>query len=270
MIPKIGLALGGGAARGFAHIGVLKVFEEEKIPLAAVTGTSVGSLMGLLFCAGKTWREIEEVCRPIRWRDLLSVRLSGKGIYCTDKLEMLIEGVLGTVHFEDLETPLTVVAVDVSTGEVVFLDTGRAAPAVCASTAVPGMFCPREIDGRLLIDGGMRNSVPADVVRGMGADIAVGVDLNRDRVKRRNPATAWQVVSNTLGIVMNNNLAAAKDNADILVAPDLSRFGYRSLDYKSEMIRRGETAMRAVLPGLEQLIVSKQSYEEQNSVYRGN
>ena len=262
MSSRIGLALGGGAARGFAHIGVIKVVEEEKIPVTAVSGTSVGSLMGLLFCAGKSWKEIEEVSRPLRWRDLLSLRLSGKGIYCTDKLERLIEGVLGPIRFEDLEIPLTVVAVDVSTGEEVILAAGQAAAAVCASTAVPGVFCPRQIDGRLLIDGGMRNSVPADVVRRMGADITVGVDLNRDRVKRRNPASAWQVVSNTVGIVINNNLAPGKGSADILVAPDLFGFGYRSLDNKGEMIRRGEAAMRGALPELEKLILSKQTEKE--------
>ncbi|MFP4563585.1 MAG: patatin-like phospholipase family protein [Spirochaetia bacterium] len=259
MTPKIGLALGGGAARGFAHIGVLKVFEEERIPLAAVTGTSVGSLMGLLFCAGKTCREIEAVSLPIRWRDILSLRLSGRGIYCTDKLERLIEGVLGPVCFEDLEIPFTVLAVDVTTGEEVLLDSGPAAAAVCASTAVPGVFCPREIGGRLLIDGGMRNSVPADVVRRMGTDIVVGVDLNRDRVKRRSPTSALQVVSNTLGIILNNNLAACRRCADILIAPDLTGFGYRRLDDKGEMIRRGEEAMRDALPKLESMLGSKKT-----------
>jgi NTE family protein len=259
MNPKVGLALGGGAARGFAHIGVLKIFEEEDIPLAAVSGTSVGSLMGLLYCAGKKWREMEEVSRTIRWRDLLSFRLSGRGIYCTDKLEKLIEDVLGPLRLEDLKIPFAVLAVDVSTGEEVILDSGPAAAAVCASTAVPGVFCPREIDGRPLIDGGMRNSVPADLLRRMGADITVGVDLNRDRVKRRNPASAWQVVTNTVGIVINNNLAACRSCADILVTPELSGFGYRSLNNKSEMITRGETAMREALPRLRQLMTSKRT-----------
>jgi NTE family protein len=105
----------------------------------------------------------------------------------------------------------------------------------------------------------MRNSVPADVVRRMGADIAIGVDLNRDRVKRRNPVSAWQVISNTVGIVVNNNLASGRSAADILVAPDLAGFGYRSLDDKDEMIRRGEAAMRAALPEIERLLVSKQA-----------
>lgn len=152
--PKVGLALSGGAARGLAHIGVIKAIENEGIPISFVAGTSVGSLIGALFAAGVGWQEMAELARKLKWRDLVSVSLSGLGLARTDKLQKIIDRLLGGKRFEDLAIPFAAVAVDIASGEKVILKTGSVAEAVQASCSIPGIFEPVPLNGHLLVDGG--------------------------------------------------------------------------------------------------------------------
>ena len=246
-ILKTGLALGGGAARGQAHVGVLKVFAEEHIIIDLVAGTSAGSLVGALFCTGHGWREIAEMTFNIKWGDMLSFGFRKLGFFKTDKLEKLLDRTIGSKCFEETELPFRVVAVDIITGEEVVLDKGPIAPAVRASCSVPGVFEPVAWGDRLLVDGGIVNSVPADVARDMGADYVIGVNLNGDRLLQKKPRNLRDVIHASLQISVSNNTQKAYQNADLMITPDMRRFSYHNLKDGEEKARAGETAARQLV-----------------------
>lgn len=251
---KVGLVLGGGAARGFAHIGVLKVIEEAKVPVDCIAGASAGGLMGALFCAGLRWEDVAEIITGITWGKLISFRPSRKGFFLPDKMERYLDHLIAGKRFEDLAVPFAVTAVDAQTGECIILDSGNIASAVRASCSVPGVFHPYERDGRMLIDGGMKNSVPADVVKRMGAEFIVAINLNGDRFRNGYPKNIFQIVRNTLDIIISNNTLAGLPYIDVMIEPDLRMFKYGSLRHKWEMIRCGEEAMSEVLPDIQKVI----------------
>jgi NTE family protein len=247
---KLGLALGGGAARGLAHIGVLKALEEESIPIHYVAGTSVGSLIGVLHCCGYPWREILRLAREIDWADVLSFSLPHRGLVRTEKLERLVDRLVRGKRIEELATPFRAVAVDISRGETVVFQEGPAAKAVRASCSIPAVFEPTEWQGRVLVDGGLMNDVPADVVRAMGADIALGVDLSTNRLGGRAPENILEVVLFSVSILMRSRSQPGLESSDILVQPDLKEFALHDLKHLEQMVARGEEAMRAQLPRL--------------------
>jgi NTE family protein len=252
---KIGLALGGGAARGFAHIGVLKVLEEKNVRVHCVAGTSAGSLIGSLFCSGLNWRELSELARDINWGDLVSPTWPTLGIVNPDKLEKTLDRVLRGRRFEQLSIPFRAVAVDITTGEEVVLDSGPVARAVRASCSIPGIFEPTEIAGRLLVDGGLLNNVPSDVLKEMGAEVLIGVDLNADRVTHHRPENLLEVFYRSLNILIHNSAQKARRAADIMVEPRLEEFAYHDLGRSDELIERGERAMAAQMEKLKGLTV---------------
>ncbi len=241
--PRVGLALGGGAARGIAHIGVLKALADASIPIYAVAGTSAGSLVGALHCAGYTWKDIYETVRETRWRDLVKPVFPRMGLVKADRLEARLKEMIGEAPIENFAIPFAAVAVDLQTGKEVVLDSGPAGPAVRASCSVPGIFEPVWLEGRMLVDGGMANSVPASVVRRMGADIVVAIDLNGDRVEHNEPGNVFSVLFHSFNILFSANAKDAQEHADVLVKPDLSGFGYGNLKPHAQLLERGETAM---------------------------
>ncbi len=250
-MKTVGLALGGGAARGFAHVGVVKVLQEKGTRIDYIAGTSVGSLIGSLYAAGFSWRRIAEVTDSIRWRNLLSFRPCKRGLFVPDKLEKRLNLLLEGKSFEELPIPFAVTAVDINTGKQVVIDKGNVARAVRASCSVPGIFLPVEMDGMLLIDGGIRNSIPADVVSGMGADLVVAVNLNGQRVCPEKTVSALRILRKTLNILADNNVCVGLSYSDIIVEPATGDFGYGSLRPKDELFRRGEAAMEAKIAELQ-------------------
>ncbi len=253
---KIGLALGGGVARGMAHIGVLKALEEEGIPVDFVAGTSAGGLIGALFCKGFGWRQIREAALGIEWKDLISFRPTRLGFARTQKLEDRLNDVLQEARFEDLRVPLRVVTVDIATGEELVIGRGPVARAVRASASLPGIFEPTCWEGRMLVDGGLVNDVPADVARAMGADLVIAVDLNRDRVGGRPPENVIDVILDSLNILLRNACQKGITHADVLIVPDLAGLGYRNLKQLETFIGRGEAAMRAGMERLRELLAA--------------
>ncbi|MGD9405403.1 MAG: patatin-like phospholipase family protein [Anaerolineae bacterium] len=175
---RVGLALGGGGARGFAHIGVIRLLEQEGIPIDAIAGSSAGSLAGAVYAAGLQSQEIMELGLKLRWRDLGRLVWPRRGFVSFEKLEEWMIGIVGDLTFTDLRIPYAAVTADMATGEQVVLQQGRLAPAVRASCSVPGIVTPVEIDGRLLSDGGAINNMPISVVRELGADIVIAVGLS--------------------------------------------------------------------------------------------
>jgi NTE family protein len=240
----IGLALGGGAARGLAHIGVLKVLEEERIAVHRVAGTSAGSLIGSLFCAGFGWRGLRETAQKIDWSDLVTPTWPTLGVVSPEKLEKTLSRLLQGRSFDDLAIPFRAVAADITSGEEVVLSSGSVARAVRASCSIPGIFEPTEIEGRLLVDGGLVNDVPTDVVKDMKADRVIGVDLNADRVVPKRPENLIEVFYRSLNILIYNSAQRARRVADVMVVPRLEGFAYHDLSRLDELIARGESAMR--------------------------
>lgn len=247
--PKIGLALSGGAARGLAHIGVIKVLQEEGVKISCVAGASVGSLMGALTAAGMRWEEMAEIARNIKWKDLAQLTLSPMGIARHSKLKAIIDDLIGGKRFEDLPIPFAAVAVDISSGEEVVLRHGSVADAVRASSSIPGIFEPTIIGGRYLVDGGLLNNLPVDVARELGADMVVAVELNSQSFAPTPPKNVLDILYRSFLIVLRRSHEYAKE-ADVVVAPDLDGKSYSDLKPVDEMIGLGEAAARAVLPGL--------------------
>jgi NTE family protein len=251
---RLGIAFGGGAARGFAHIGVLKVLAEKGIRADVAAGTSAGSLVGALYCAGRSWEEIRDIARDIDWPDLVSPTWPSLGLVKTDKLESVIAEQLEGRSFAELEIPFSAVAVDVQRGEVVVLDEGSVARAVRASASIPGIFEPTVVDGRYLVDGGLMDDVPVDVVREKGATVVLGINLNRDRISTGPPRNMVDILLRSLNILIYRSTQAASRSVDVMVSPDLAGFAYQDLQRVDELIERGEMAMREKLGELQKLL----------------
>jgi NTE family protein len=174
---RVGLALGGGGARGMAHVGAIRVLEREGIPIDCIAGTSAGSLVGAAYAAGIRGHRLLEMALNIRWRDIARVVWPRQGFFSFDRLESFLVNTVGDLTFTELDMPYAAIAADLATGQQVVLTEGRLAPAVRASCSVPGLVTPADIGGRLLVDGGVVNNLPISVVRSLGADVVIAVGL---------------------------------------------------------------------------------------------
>ncbi len=178
MGKRLGLALSGGAARGMAHVGVLQVLDEAGIPVACIAGTSAGSLAGAVYAAGYRGQRLMELALAVRWRDIGRFARSPDGLFSFAPLESYLGRLVGDCTFDQLEIPYAAVAADLLTGQAVVLTEGPLAPAVRASCSVPGLVTPVQIGDRSLVDGGIVNNLPISVVRELGADVVVAVNLH--------------------------------------------------------------------------------------------
>ena len=243
----VALALGGGAARGIAHLGVLKVLAEEGIPVRGVAGTSVGSVVGAALCAGRDWKWMLDKARGLRWTALVQPTVPRMGILATERLERYLERSIGVARFEDLRLPFAVIAVDISSDEEVVLRSGELAPAIRASCSVPGIFEPVELGGRLLVDGGLLNDVPADVARTLVGGPVLAVKLNGGIREPSRPRSIVDVLSASFAIVALRTFQQGLAGADIVVTPDLGRASYRDLRRVDVLVAAGERAAREAL-----------------------
>ena len=251
---KLGLAFGGGFARAVAHIGVLKVLEEEKIPIDLVAGTSAGAILGAAYCAGLSARELEAMAVASRFRDFARMTLSRYGLYASDRMANFCERALKIKSFEDLKIPLAVTATDVRTGDPVVFTKGPLVDPMRASCAYPGMFPPVELDGRSLIDGMLAYSVPTTPLRQMGADFVIGVYLSPDKSAHPAPRHLLEVLGQCLSIAEDKMRHLWKRDADLVVEPDINGFSFDCFDRAKELIANGEKAARAALPQLRRLL----------------
>ncbi|MCA1747365.1 MAG: patatin-like phospholipase family protein, partial [Bacteroidales bacterium] len=184
-MKKIGLALGGGAVLGAAHVGVLRAIKEKEIEIEFVAGTSIGAFVAAFFAFGKKWEDIHEIAADLKWLDISQIALSKFGLLSNDKMGELIAEHIGKKKIKDAEIPLAMVATDIAKGEKVVLDKGSVADAVMASTAIPGIFNPVEIGKKMLVDGGVVENVPIRTTRDLGAKYIIGVDLNaQDNIEK--------------------------------------------------------------------------------------
>lgn len=235
---KIGLALGGGAVLGTAHIGVLRAIHELEIEIDYIAGTSIGALIAGLYANGISWEEIEIMTKDLRWLDLSGPTFSKLGLLSNSKMGDLIREKIGEVNLEDSNIPVAMIAADIETLEKIILTKGEVARASMASACVPGIFTPVEIDNRLLVDGGIVESVPVSPLRKMGADIIIAVDLNSEN-KSIRPRSLIQVLLRTFSLSSNIATKYQLSNVDVLIAPDLSEFNVTDIKQSSDLIQKG-------------------------------
>ena len=295
--PRIGLVLGGGGARGAAHVGVLKVLEEMRIPVDYVAGTSMGSIVGGLYASGMTPDEIDREMQKMDWADLfqdspkradrsfrrkeddfnyafkakLGVRDGAikfplayiRGQKFDLELKRLTLPVYNVTDFDRLPIPYRAVATDLETGKEVVLGKGILAESIRASMAVPGAFDPVEINGQLLIDGGLANNVPVSVARSMGADVFIVVDVGEGLSKRDEIKSALDVSGQLAGFLFTLNTEAQLKSLgprDVLIRPKLGDIGGGSFERVGEAIPIGEQAARAAADSLKRYSISPEQY----------
>jgi NTE family protein len=244
---QVGLALGGGAVRGVAHVGVLSVLEREGVPIDMVAGTSVGALVGALYCAGLSPAELEYISFKFRWRDFIRLVRPGKGLVSFDRLGEHLVKLLGDITFADLDIPFAAVATDIHTGEMVILREGPLAPAIVASCAVPGLVEPVKIGGRELCDGGIINNLPISVVRQMGAEYVIGVDIFEPKHNRGGGPLGMGLMALEL---MIDNTGAGFGEADCLIRPPLAGDSYVNFGRRVRTLARGIEAAEYAVPDL--------------------
>ncbi len=246
--PAIGVALGGGFARGIAHIGVLKVLEEEGIPVRAVTGTSVGALIGACYCSGLTLAEMEDVAHNTRFTTFARWTLSRYGFASNDRMIAFLTRTLKAKTFEELRIPLGVIATDFNTGQGVLFSSGPIIDPVRASCAYPGMFLPVRLGGRYLVDGMLSHPVPSRPLREMGVDRVIGVHLKGTWSNGGAPRHLFDVIGQSFAIAQDAMSSLWRDAADVVLEPDVAAFAYDDFKRADELIRVGEMAMRNALP----------------------
>jgi NTE family protein len=245
--PKIGVALGGGFARGLAHLGVLKVFEEEQIPISFIAGTSVGAVIGAGYASGISARELGEIASLVRFKDFSRWTFSRFGLFSNDKMSIFLQKILRCKTFEELRIPLAITATDIITGEAVVFTSGTLVDPVRASCAYPGMFQPVDVNGRLLVDGVLSHAVPALPLRQMGADRVISVYFRSHWMKPQGPRHIFEVIGQCFSISQENSCATWKAASDIVLEPAISEFGYDDFNRAPELIRAGEKAAKAAI-----------------------
>ncbi len=247
-IPSIGVALGGGFARGIAHVGVLNVLEQEGIPIRVITGTSVGALIGACYCSGLSIEEMERVARNSRFTTFARWTLSRYGFASNDRMISFLTRTLKQKTFENLRIPLGVTATDFNTGEGVVFHSGSIIDPVRASCAYPGMFLPVEIRGRYFVDGMLSHPVPTVPLREMGADRVLAVHLKGTWANSGHPRHLFDVIGQSFAIAQDAMSSVWRSAADLVIEPDVAGFGYDDFKRAADLIRVGEVAARAALP----------------------
>src|SRR5271169_4883120 len=256
---KLGIALGGGFARGIAHIGVLKVLEEEGIPVDYVAGTSVGAIIGAGYCSGMTAAELADMARTLRFADFARLTLSRYGFYNNDRMVRFFARVLKQHTFEDLKIPLAITATEFRTGEATVFTSGRLVDPIRASCAYPGMFLPVEIDGHSYIDGMLAYAVPTTPLRQMGADRVIGIYLSAHWNSAKPPRHLFEVIGQCFSIAQAKLADSWKKDANLVIEPDVNGFAYDCFERAPELIAVGEIAMRAALPQVRSMLGLPQS-----------
>jgi NTE family protein len=263
--PGIGLALGGGFARGFAHLGVLQVLEQHHIPISCIAGTSVGSILGAAYASGAPLARIMATCRTLRLRDIARWRVSRLGFASNHRLGDLIERVFEARQFEDLHIPMAVVATDLNSGEPVVITHGNLIDAIRASCAFPGLFEPVEIGTRCLADGGLVAPVPTRAARDLGAEYVLGVSVGVQDGYKGTPSNIFQVVSRAVTAAQKHQHEVWERHADLVLRPDVQSLAWDDFDRADEAIEAGAAAARSALSRIEKFLARGASMRESDA-----
>ncbi|MGI6567275.1 MAG: patatin-like phospholipase family protein [Firmicutes bacterium] len=251
---RVGLALGGGAARGIAHLGVLQVLWERGISIGAIAGTSAGAVVGALIAAGFTPPELIEIAKSSNWWFLARGVSLKTGLLHSSGIEKWLNRYLDGKGFADLEIPLAVVASDLVRGETVVFRQGDVAWAVRVSCTVPGIYAPVECQGRFLVDGGLTENVPVDTVLAMDVDRVLAVSLNGSFLDGERPERPADVMQQAISILQRAHVKEQLGRADLVIAPELAGLGLTDFDAVDDFVRLGREAMEQALPQLESML----------------
>lgn len=252
----VGLCLGGGGARGFAHLGALKAFEEYGINFDMVAGCSVGSCAGAFVCSNMGFEKIYNIAKQLQVKDIKRNKIKFMPS-TTEGLEELISNNIEQKYIEELPNKLFVVSVDAKTGKEVVFESGNLAKTVAGSCAVPGVFYPVSYNNMTLIDGGVMNNIPADVLRKNGCDVVITIDVNSTRGGGTASDKFYDVFLASIGIMMKNNSKQGYLYSDIVIQPDMKRFKSSKLDGYEAMVEEGYNATISAMPEILKLINNK-------------
>jgi NTE family protein len=255
--PTVGLALSGGAARGIAHVGVLRELLANEIPIDYIAGTSAGSIVGGAFAAGMAIDELEEIARNLRWRDVGRVTISRLGIQSNARLEEMLRRRLPVTRFEELKIPFAAVATDLHSGEpVVLAGEGDVPFAIRASCALPGWYVPvTDEKGRQLVDGGLVANIPAAEVRALGADMVIAVDVNFEGAKFLGPpASPIGVLIQSMMVIQRTAAAHELNDADVAIIPRIGHIRWDEVSRAGELIEAGAQAAHATIERIRRIL----------------
>jgi NTE family protein len=251
--PKVGLALGGGFARGIAHIGILRVFEEHEIPIDFIAGTSVGALVAATYASGTSLAEMERQGRETHFRDFGRWTLSRYGMASNERLEEFLHRFTPARHFSDMKIPLSIVATDLVSGKSVHFTDGEIGPPLRGSCAYPGLFMPVEYRGHVLADGFLTEASPAEAVRELGAELVISVYLDPGLLDDQ-PRNTIEIISRSFSIMQTNVIQPWRTVTDVLIEPDVHHVLWHEFIKTPTLVAAGEKAARAVLPKIKALL----------------
>ncbi len=250
---RLGLALGGGFARGIAHVGVLKALVENGIPIDAIAGTSAGSIAAAAFASGCTIEEMVATVRKLRWHKFARWTFSRLGFATNERMESLLPEMLRCRTFEQTRIPLAIVATDIASGKGVIFREGDLVPPVRASCCFPGLFVPVEYRGRRLVDGVVVAGLPVEPLREMNVDIIIGVHL-KSNGSSAAPTNLFQVVGESFQIMQDRNQSNWRSDCDLVIEPEVLQFSWDDFGRADELVAAGESAARAALPAIRKLL----------------
>lgn len=253
---KIGLAFGGGGARGFSHLGVIKAFEEYGLDFDYISGTSVGSIIGAVYANGMGFEQLYSIAKKLKTSDIRTNKFYSFTSK-TDGIENLMISTLGDINIEDLKKPFSAVAVDIKSTKQVCISHGNLAKAVAGSCCVPLFFEPVEFGDRLLCDGGLQNTIPAEIPRHFGCDYVVAVDCNSTRTYGTNSTKTLDVLGCSIRILMKSNAVKGYVYSDVMVAVDNKKFKSTKLQGLDEMVDEGYKAAIDVMPQIIKIFQGK-------------
>jgi NTE family protein len=250
---KVALALGAGAAKGFAHVGVLKVLEANHVPVHMVVGTSVGSFVGSLYAYGYSAYDLQKIAMGIEKGEIADLTVPDNGFVKGEKLEAYVNRMIRGTTIENLRIPFYAVATDIGSGEEIVFGRGNTGSAVRASCSIPGIFRPVRIGDRTYVDGGVVSPVAVDAARRLGADVVIAVDIAGD-VSGSIPEGTLDTIFQSINIMYSKIAAAQLSRADVVIKPKVGYIASGDFTKRHEAILEGEKAAQASLPKIQALL----------------
>jgi NTE family protein len=252
-VVKVAIVLGAGAAKGFAHVGVLKVLEANHVPVHRIVGTSVGSLVGSLYAYGYTAYDLQKIAMGLEKGEIADLTVPDNGFVKGEKLEAYVNRMVRGATMENLRIPFYAVATDIGSGKEMVFGKGNTGEAVRASCSIPGIFQPVRIGGRTYVDGGVVSPVAVDAARRLGADVVIAVDITGG-VADVTPETTLDTIFQAINIMYSKIAAAQLSRADVVIHPNVGNIASGDFTKRHEAILEGEKAAQAALPKIQALL----------------
>jgi len=250
---RIALVLGAGASRGFAHIGVLKILEANKIPVHMIVGTSAGSFVGSLSAYGFTAFQLQKMANTLDKNEIIDLTVPDNGFVKGERLEEYVNVMVKNTPLEKMRIPFHAVAANIQNGQEVVFSRGNTGTAVRASCSIPGIFRPLKIDGKMYVDGGVVSPIAVDAARRLGADIVIAVDISAD-IDARQPEGTIETILQSIGIMHAKIAAVQLARADVVIRPKVGRLGSADFEKRLDAIIEGEKAALEMLPQIQTLV----------------